>query len=384
MLMRLFLGVFWLFVLSGCDAQSPSGLIAVSRQAAPDIVNDRELIVLTVPPAAPLIKTAQQLGYQLRGVHPLPDLNDVLISLRIPEGRSIPQAIAEIERAMPGVTAGAHHLYHLQTASKGDGDTFPNRLIGWPDDGCPTVRKLGMIDAAVPPGHPGLADGRIVQAYFTGETTGAARGHGARMADLLIGPGRLRETRLYSASVIDPSLKGGDATGVVAILQAVDWLGSQGVDLVNMSLAGPKNKLLNRGLGRAARNGMIIVAAAGNDGPGAPPRFPAAFSFVLAVTAVDADLNVYRRAVQGGHIDLAAPGVDIVLQEQGRPRIISGTSAAAPYVTASIAADPKLRGRGVDAVREALSGSVKDLGQPGKDPVFGAGLVQAPEACRVN
>lgn len=385
MLIRFFLSIFWLCALSACDTGAVSDSGTVSRQAStPAIANDRELIVLTAPPAAPLIRTAEALGYRLRAVHQLADLNEVLVSFRIPDGHSIPVAIAEIEEAVPGTTAGAHHLYHLQAVGQSGGGSYANRLIGWPDGGCAARAALGMIDAAIPPDHPGFATGQIVQKSFTGDTTGTARGHGARMADLLIGPGRLRDAKLYSASVVDPALPGGDTTGVVAILKAVDWLGRQGVDVVNMSLSGPRNKLLNRGLGRAARNGMVIVAAAGNDGPDAAPRFPAAFPFVLAVTAVDADLNVYRRAVQGPHIDLAAPGVDIVVTEQTRARIFSGTSAAAPFVTAAIAADPALRGGSIEEVRRTLARSARDLGQPGADPVFGAGLLQAPEACRVN
>ena len=204
------------------------------------------------------------------------------------------------------------------------------------------------------------------------------------MADLLIGPGRLRDATLFSAKVIDPALEGGDATGVVAILRAVDWLRAQNVDIVNVSLAGPRNKLLNRGLGHAAANEMILVAAAGNEGPSAPPLYPAAFPFVLAVTAVDRQLEVYTRAVRGEQIDLAAPGVDILLEDEGRLRVLSGTSAAAPFVTAAIAADRGLGDLDVAAVRRRLAAQALDLGAAGSDPVFGAGLIVAPENCRAG
>ena len=102
------------------------------------------------------------------------------------------------------------------------------------------------------------------------------------------------------------------AAGVDDIVRAVDWLHSQGVRVVNISLAGPYNKILDRGLEAAAERGMVIVAAAGNEGAGAPPRYPAAFDYVIAVTAVDADLRVYRRAGAGDHIDFAAPVPNVV------------------------------------------------------------------------
>lgn len=366
-------------LLASCATPSPQ------RQPSAELVDDRELIVLTGPPAEPTIAQAQALGYVLTAVYPLPELDDVLVAFRIPPGRTIPEAIDEIEAASPGDTAGAHHLYRLQTIIGSGADRFyANALIGWPPEGCPAVRSVGMIDAGVPPSHPGLADGSIVQQRFFEGDAVPATDHGALMANLLIGPGRLIDATLYSANVVDPARDGGDATGVVSILRAVDWLSAQGVGLVNVSLAGPRNKLLDRGLGHAAANAMILVAAAGNEGPTAPPQYPAAFPFVLAVTAVDQALDVYERAVQGAQIDLAAPGVDILLENAGRLHALSGTSAAVPFVTAAIAADPGLNDLRVTAIRERLTAQALDLGAAGRDTVFGAGLILAPESCRAD
>jgi NAD(P)-dependent dehydrogenase (short-subunit alcohol dehydrogenase family) len=71
-------------------------------------------------------------------------------------------------------------------------------------------------------------------------------------------------------------------------LDAADWAGTyqvnvlSGVRLVNISLAGPYNKILDRSLHQAVSKGMIIVAAAGNTGADSPPRYPAAFDGVIA------------------------------------------------------------------------------------------------------
>ena len=379
---RLSLGLTMLLLASCTTTPPPQRPAEGQPRPIAERVDDRELVVLTAPPQEPTIERAQALGYVPTAVHPLPELDDILITFRIPAGRTVAEAIDEVEAASPGVTAGAHHLYRLQTSDGAAADRFyANALIGWPAEGCPAVRSVGMIDAGVPPGHPGLADGSIVQQRFFDGDDAAATDHGALMADLLIGPGRLRQTTLYSANVVDPALEGGDATGVVAILRAVDWLRSQGVDVVNVSLAGPRNKLLDRGLGHAAANDMIVVAAAGNEGPLAAPLYPAAFPFVLAVTAVDRQLDVYVRAVRGEQIDLAAPGVDILLENEGRLRVLSGTSAAAPFVTAAIAADPGLSDLTVSEVRRRLAAQALDLGAAGSDPVFGAGLIVAPETC---
>ncbi|MBE3640459.1 S8 family serine peptidase [Mangrovicoccus algicola] len=378
-----------LAALAGCapPGVTPSATQAPSAAgAAPEIVDDRQLLVLTAGAPAPLIARAEALGYVLQRTDALAGIDETLISLRIPAGRTIPQAIAEIEALEPGVTAGANHAFRLQqaaAASPGTGRDFAGAMIGWPAAGCAAARQVGLIDAGIGAQSGLLASGAVQQRRFRASEAPPATDHGTLMAELLIGEGRLSRGRLLSADVVDPDRGAGDVAGVDAILRAVDWMAQSGVDLVNVSLAGPYNKLIDRGLGKAASEGMVLVAAAGNSGPASPPRYPAALPFVLAVTAVDRDAEVYPMAVHGSYLDLAAPGVDIVVRSGGRMRILSGTSAAAPYVTAAIAADPALgQGVPVAAVRRHLARAATDLGPRGKDDIFGAGLVHAPAGCR--
>lgn len=355
------------------QAEAPAG-------EAPTLVDPEELIVLTAKDPAVLVARAQERGYVLRDVHPLAELEDTLVVLRIPEGTTIPEAIEEIERAVPGTTAGAHHVYRLQADTRSD-RRYAAQMINWPPAGCRARARVGLIDAGVAPDHPGLADGRVEQRSFTGTATAPATDHGTVMAELLVGPNRLRGTTVYSANVIDPALGAGDAAGVVAILRGVDWLAAKGVDIVNISLAGPRNKLLNRALGQAAADGMILVAAVGNLGPRHPPQFPAAFPFALAVTAVDRDGKIYRDAIRGTHVDIAAPGVDILVSAQGRLKVSSGTSLAAPFVTGILATEPGLAGLNIDALRRELARRAVDLGAPGRDKTFGLGLLRSSEGC---
>ena len=106
-----------------------------------------------------------------------------------------------------------------------------------------------------------------------------------------------------------------------------------------MSLAGPKDAFLGKTVREMSAEGVVFVAAAGNGGPAAAPSFPAAYDEVIAVTAVDRRLKSYVYATRGSHIDLAAPGVEIwAALPGGREGTLTGTSFAAPYVTAVIAA----------------------------------------------
>ena len=121
-------------------------------------------------------------------------------------------------------------------------------------------------------------------------------------------------------------------SGVEPILKALNWMARSDVRVVNISLAGPYNRTLDRGIQRAVDKGMIIVAAVGNDGAQALPLYPAALKDVIAATAVDSDAHIYNLAVQGRHVDIAAPGVEVFVGDEKTGRYVSGTSIAAPFV----------------------------------------------------
>ena len=96
--------------------------------------------------------------------------------------------------------------------------------------------------------------------------------------------------------------------------------------------------MLHHGVRELTKAGIVVVAAAGNEGPSAPPGYPAAYEEVIAVTAVDRNLAAYRYANRGDHIDLAAPGVDVwTALPDRREGPQTGTSFAVPYVTAVVA-----------------------------------------------
>ena len=182
--------------------------------------------------------------------------------------------------------------------------------------------------------------------------------HGTAVASLLVGrdrgfAGALPQGELYAADVYCDKPDGGSAEEVV---RALAWMARERVAVVNVSL---------------------VVAAVGNDGPAAPPLYPAAYAGVVGVTGVNASRRVLPEAAQGPQVMWASPGAEMaVARSGGGYGVARGTSFAAPLVAGLLAA--QLREPDVAAAAaaiERLAVAAVDLGAPGRDPVYGRGLV---------
>ncbi len=150
---------------------------------------------------------------------------------------------------------------------------------------------------------------------------------------------------------------------------------SSGVDVINISLAGPPNRLLEAALQRASESDVTILAAAGNGGPVAAPMYPAAYKTVVAVTAVDAKGQVFRLANRGDYLDIAAPGVGVRHAKSGGGfASSSGTSFAVPFAATAVARLRQLQPG--DNALELLCRTAEDLGPPGRDSIYGFGLLR--------
>jgi subtilisin family serine protease len=163
------------------------------------------------------------------------------------------------------------------------------------------------------------------------------------------------------------------------VLKSLDYAAAHGAQIVNMSFAGPKDALIERGIAAAAAKGIVMVAASGNAGAKSPPLYPAANTNVIAVSATDAQDKLFAASNRGSHIALSAPGVDIFLPSPDEKyQMTSGTSFAAAYVSGLVALllerNPALK---PDEVRAILTKTARDLGAPGRDDQFGAGEADA-------
>lgn len=317
------------------------------------------------------------------------------------------EAARALVRALPSAPAADFNHYYRpgQDAFRPAGVPAPEPcghancnawdLIGWPAGraaipGCAVTVPVGVIDTGVNPDHDQLQGARIEVARLAGAgapPSGAA--HGTAVVSLLVGQQGQRVAGLIpEAGVIAIDIfarQGGDERAeVVALVLALESMAGRGVRLVNLSLSGPENAVLTRTLDRlSGPGGLVAVAAVGNAGPEAPAAWPAAHPGVLAVTAVDGRGRLYGGAQRGPHVDLAAPGVNLLAATSVRgARAQSGTSFAAPFVTAA-AAILLSRSPGLDvaALRQRLGADARDLGAAGRDPLYGAGLISAQGLC---
>ena len=385
----LFVSCALVATLPGCAVTSPTtDAEALGNASSERLFNDDNVLILLASEqeANELTINVSRRGYQLIDRQYLSGLDMILLDFARPPGISDEVAVNDMQMMSPAAKVGLDSFYSAQTEggrpAATRGREYANALLGWPENGCRAMTSIGIIDGHLAADMPGLNASQIISHNFSRRSSVESE-HAETVASLLSGPGRLRDVMIYSAGVIGETETGQIGSGTKELVLAFNWLSQQNVRLVNVSLAGPYNPLLESVVTTMAENGMVIVAAAGNEGPQSAPRYPAAFEPVIAVTAIDADQNVFQQAVQGAHIDYAAPGVDVLIhagRETGR--YVSGTSFAAPFVTALIAADASRSfDSNAEAVREYLNQNAFDLGVIGHDPVFGRGLVKASEIC---
>jgi len=375
-------------------------------------VEPGELLLLSASMAEARQSETQLRGYRLRikSRQHLTQFGWVLSVYRMPEGADTLAMVRQLQVDFPqwlldgnqryftlaeAVVTGVNDAKTGLAGTQGGGKIvsprkhYGRRLLGWPDVSAASCTdsaslKVGMIDTPVNSQHPALVGQSIHLEPFASGTP-ASPLHGTAVASLLVGNGQaehlglLPNASLYAASVFRQR---GDKTDTTtsSLLQALDWLLSQKVTVINLSLGGEYNLMFERALVRVLEKNVALVAAAGNLGPEGVPQYPAAQAGVIAVTAVDAAGRLYRQANTGNHIDFAAPGVDVwAADADSGGRYQSGTSFAAPFVSAIMA----INGSGSEDTLQRLQQKALDKGPEGKDELFGWGLISVPWLCEL-
>lgn len=240
---------------------------------------------------------------------------------------------------------------------------------------------VAVIDSGIDATHPELAN-TIADAF---DALGSKEGphvHGTGIAGAIAAHAKLMgsapEVRILAIRAFGAATVGAESTSWV-ILKSLDYAALHGAQIINMSFAGPKDPLIERGVAATAARGIVLVAAAGNAGAKSPPLYPAANPNVIAVSGTDAKEKLFAASNRGNHIAIAAPGADIFLPApDGKYQMTSGTSFSAAYVSGIAALmlerNPALK---PNEVRAILTDTARDLGAPGRDDLFGAGEADA-------
>lgn len=314
------------------------------------------------------VAAAIQAGFTILERAPLPSLESEVIRFAAPAGLGSQAALELMRKTDAKGSYDLAHYYGLLFSPQGAALSKGGSAV----KAKPGTLKIGMIDTGVA-NHSSLNKISLQKKDFSEKTSAPPTEHGTAIASLLASEGT---ATIYAANIFRGGA-GKPYTSAEAIVRALDWMVQQQVPVINISLAGPRNQILDALVRKASRLGHVIVAAAGNGGPTAPPAYPAALPDVVAVTAVDRDLRVYRYANQGRYVRVAAIGVDVnTAAPGGKTTRQSGTSFATPHVAAWMARCTG--GKSQDARQKCikrLENEARDLGEPGRDAVYGFGFI---------
>jgi subtilisin family serine protease len=355
----------------------------------------KEVVVLLRPGAT--VGTAQALaqafGLQLEVFLPSRLLQSPFVRFHIPDART-ESAVAAALRADPRVRASQRNFIYDPTKEivlrKAALPQYALHVIGI--DALRSEARGGhrpiiaIVDTGIDETHPELLSSVSDHFDAVGDGQWDTGAHGTAIAGIIGAHGLLRG--IAPEAIVLSVRAFVTRTGVTsegtseALIRSLDWAVEQHADVINMSLIGPEDPFVDAAVLEAIALGVNIVAAAGNDGPQAPPGYPAAVKGVIAVTATDQSDALFAGANHGAYITVSAPGVDILSASPGGGYdVISGTSQAAAHVTGVIALLRSIRpDLSPAAALSLLQDSAKDLGAPGIDDSFGAGRINAAAA----
>lgn len=344
-------------------------VIDVDEAGAPVVRGE----VLALSPSPQALEKARKAGFTVARQERLEGLGLTLVTLTPPPGLSARKAVKRLRKADPDTDYDFNHIY-----SDAGSPGLPAAPAAPGGSGGRVGVRVGLIDSGVDAGHPALSGVAVEQRGFA---PGGVRPHphGTAVASLIAGQAAPFRGAAPGAALLVADVYGTGPTGGAAdyIIRALNWMAQSRVPVVNVSLVGPSNGSVRATIKAMAAQGTLVVAAVGNDGPAAPPLYPASYPEAVAVTGVDGRGRVLLEASRASHLDFAAPGADMAAAVPGGGfTSVRGTSFAAPIVAGRLAA--LMDGRSPAAARaavEALGREARDLGPKGPDKTYGRGLV---------
>jgi Subtilase family len=349
------------------ERHASDDVFSISRNERGERIRDGEVFLVSSTPD--VSARVERNGFRVIENFTLESVGLRVLRVAVPADRTERNVIDALQKADPRGLVTFNHVYGPAGTVSMATPTSRAKL-----DAKPMTAKIGLVDAGVDAQHPMLRDVSVVTRPF-GAASAKPEQHGTAVASRIAeaAPG----ASILAANVFTRLPDGQEIASADAIARGLDWLAQMNVPVINLSLAGPPNPILEAMSARLVAKGHVLVAAVGNEGPQAPPQYPAAYDNVVGVTAVDAKYRVYLYANQGAYVDFAAPGVDTqVAKAVGSIETVSGTSYAAPIVTVAFARLVNKPDRGLaDAALQTLESEARDLGKPGRDPIYGHGFI---------
>ena len=346
-------------------------VIEADPQGAPILRSE----VLAFSPSQAALDLARDAGFVVARERTLAGLDASIVVLRAPPGMSTRRALKKLRSLDPAGTYDFNHLY-TESGVVAPGEV-PAKTVSAAAASAADAVRIGLIDSGVDDSHPVFRDASITTHGCSGQPV--ANAHGTAVASLMVGRsekfhGAAPGAALYAADVYCGVPTGG---AVDAVADAFAWLAREQVPIINVSLVGPSNAMLESIVRIVVARGHLVIAAVGNDGPAASPLYPAAYPGVVGVTAVDARQRALLEAARGRQVDFAAPGADIAAAGKTHAyAAVRGTSFAAPIVAGLLVAE--MHAPDPAAAERALATLARlaiDLGSPGPDTTYGHGLV---------
>lgn len=358
---------------------------------APDAIAHPDEVLVSQPPSEPdgTIETAaQRLGLTILERTNLSLLAVRVVRLRIPDGRAVEQVVQALSLE-PGVGPVQPNFIYRRQQGPDQAPFAPEKAAMTGAQAAITGRNvlIAVIDTGVDGTHPDMRRTSLASHDLLGETVPAEPAHATAIAGIIAARGLTRgvapDARLLSlrafASFAPTQAGRPSRSTTMVVLKALEEAIARKARILNLSFAGPHDPLLENAIGAVVGRNTVVIAAAGNEGDRAEPAFPGAYLGVIAVTATDARDRLYARANRGAYIAVAAPGVDVLAASADHGHeLVSGTSFAAAHVSGLVALVLQQQpGMSPADVRKVLQETSRDLGQPGRDQGFGAGLVDA-------
>jgi len=335
---------------------------------------------------------AQRFGLTMVAQQTIAVLGRTVYTFHIGNGQSVREVIRLVEAAglkaavQPNYTYGLTQDQIEPNAGLGDRAQYIVKKLQLAD--AHRISKgdnvlIAVIDSEIDSNQHELAD-TVTDRFDAGCGATAPDPHGTGMAGAIASHAHLLGVA-PDAKIIAICAFGGTGHpegATINIIKGLDYAIQHGARIVNMSFAGPPDPALSQVLQIAREKGILVIAAAGNDGAKSPPLYPGADLSVMAVTATDENDRLFSGANQGKYIAVAAPGVGILVPAPNAgTQITTGTSVATAIVSGVaallIAHKPSLK---PEEIRAILVTTAKHLGSQGINPQFGAGLVDPLKA----